>query len=386
VEYCNIRYINDVFNNVLRVDERELSSLYEDIEQASCIVPCGAGRSEQSLLISMSQLAKMRMKKRKVIQYPEGPGFPAGNMYDAASILEELYSNDGHVYLLINSGSGKTKAPLVMAEELARYIEKTGTKNFRMGLITSMPQSPIAKIVKKYGSVVRVEGRTKEEAERPLGYRTTGIMGDKFELASGFLLSTIVEGLFKGYTVEKLYGIMRREARLLGRLIDRTVESEDYRKSIDILERRSNVFGGGRGTSMFVVKTLLIRLGHVKGPLGDSVFVAGGINTPRPRAGDLGIFISYSGETQQVLNWAEQMKEMNAYVISITSQENSSLNRISDMKIVIPEGRMPGEPRWFYIRSVFITSPQPVLLCGRLEERGLPLGEDILKWYHSIME
>jgi len=329
-------------------------------------------------------MAKMKRNRKRIIG-PEGPGFPAGNMYDAAPILEELYGNDGHILLLVNSGSGKTETPLSMVKELAKYIGEKESK-FKIDLVTSMPDSPIGRIAKEYGRVIKIEGRTKEEAERTSDFGKTGIMADKFELASGLLFSGITEALYYNYDISRLYEAMETELELLGRYVGRTIKSEDYKRAIDILESRSDVWGGGRGTSSFVISTLLIRLTHVKAPLGDRVYIAGGVNTLRPRAGDLGMFVSYSGETEQVIKWVKNMKRMDACVMCVTSREDSTLGKVSDMKIVIPEERKIGEPRRFYMRSVVVMSPQPVMLCSRLKERGLPIKEEVLRWYHSITE
>jgi hypothetical protein len=43
------------------------------------------------------------------------PGFPGKNMYDAAADLERRYKK---TLLLINSGSGYSEDPLVMAQDL----------------------------------------------------------------------------------------------------------------------------------------------------------------------------------------------------------------------------------------------------------------------------
>ncbi len=92
---------------------------------------------------------------------PDDPGFPGKSMYDAAADLARRYKK---TLLLINSGSGYSDDPLVMAQDLAQYIEEKKTNRFSMGLFTSAPESPLGDIVSKYGNVVELKGRGKSKA------------------------------------------------------------------------------------------------------------------------------------------------------------------------------------------------------------------------------
>jgi D-arabinose 5-phosphate isomerase GutQ len=164
------------------------------------------------------------------------------------------------------------------------------------------------------------------------------------------------------------------------------VESETYSQIVDILEKRTNVFLGGRGTANQIANMTGIRLFHIKSFLGDNVFMARGVNTPRPRAGDLEILISFSGESKPILLWCDALKKFNGLVLAITGSGTSELARKSDLKIIIPEDLREGIPRRFYTRAAYVLSPLPVKLAERLTERGLNLPEYILSWYHSITE
>ncbi len=76
----------------------------------------------------MSQIALSQLGWRnKVVITPDDPGFPGKSMYDAAADLERRYKK---TLLLINSGSGYSDDPLVMAQDLARYIEEK--ENFQV--------------------------------------------------------------------------------------------------------------------------------------------------------------------------------------------------------------------------------------------------------------
>ena len=83
-------------------------------------------------------------------------GFQAKACMTPRQILERRYKK---TLLLINSGSGYSDDPLVVAEDLAKYIEDKKTNKFSMGLFTSAMESPLGEICGKYGNVVELKGR-----------------------------------------------------------------------------------------------------------------------------------------------------------------------------------------------------------------------------------
>jgi 6-phospho-3-hexuloisomerase len=129
-----------------------------------------------------------------------------------------------------------------------------------------------------------------------------------------------------------------------------------------------------------------IRLFHIKSFLGDGVYVTRGVNTPHPRAGDLEILLSFSGETKPVLIWCDVMKKFKGNVLAITGSKDSSLAKKADLRIILEEETKPGTPRRFYTRAAYVLSPLPVQLAERLAERGLKLPEYIISWYHSVTQ
>jgi len=366
-------------DNLVNVKKESLLPLYEDLRSADCIVCGGSGRSLHSLNVAMSQIATM--KDSKVVITREDVGFPGRGMYDAASELEKRYRK---ILLLINSGSGESEDAKDLAESLERYLEETASEKFSMGLITSNPDSSIAHIVRRHGHVVKLEGRGRQLPSEV--YSEIGIMGDIFELGSLFLLQMMTEAVFEGGSVERVFELIKKEYSILGEIIDIHVKSEAYKVSIDFLERRSDVFLGGRGTAEEVAKMTAIRLFHIKKFLGDNVYIARGVNTPRPRAGDFEILISYSGETKPVVNWGNIFKNTGGTVLSIIGNKGSLLEENSDLKILLEEKIKPGRPRRFYMRAAFLLSHLPILLTERLSQKGLKLPEYIIKWYHSVIE
>jgi 6-phospho-3-hexuloisomerase len=374
---CEIGYVNTVRDNLLDVKRDSLLLLYEDLKSADCVVCGGSGRSLYSLNAAMSQIATM--KDSKIVITPDDPGFPGKDMYNAAGELEKKYRN---ILLLINSGSGESKDPRGLVEDLEKYIEDTGSQRFTMGLVTSSINSAIGNIVRKHGHVFEVKGRRQERSSEE--YTETGIMGDIFELESLFILHMLSEALFENSPVDRVFELFESEFRVLGEMIDSNVNSEAYASLIDVMERRSDVFLGGRGTADEVVKMTAIRLAHVKKFLGDDVYVVRSVNTPRPRAGDLEILVSYSGETKSVVNWCDIFRSLNGLVLSITGTKGSSLDRKSNYRIILEEKVRLGQPRRFYMRAAFVLSPLPVRLVERFREKGLILPEYIINWYHSL--
>ena len=330
----------------------------------------------------MSQIALSQVGWRnKVVLTPDDPGFPGKNMYDAARDLERRYKK---TVLLINSGSGYSDDPLVMAQDLARYIEERKTSKFTIGLITSALESPLAQITRQYGHVVHVKGRGRLKPS--FEYSETGMMGDIFELGTLSLLCMMIEAIFRNLEVEDVFKLCREEFETIGGMIDANVKSDAYTQLVDLMEKRTNVFLGGKGTAHQIANMTAVRLFHIKSFLGDNVYVTRGVNTPHPRAGDLEILLSYTGETKPVILWAEVMKKFNGTVVAITGSPDSTLAKKADVKIILEEDVKTGTPRRFYTRAAYVLSPLPVKLAERLGQRGLKLPEYIISWYHSVTQ
>jgi len=378
----NVGYVNRIRDNILSLKRNKLLPLYEDLKSANCVVCSGSGRSLYSLNAAMSQIAMSQIGWRnKVILTPDDPGFPGKNMYDAATELERRYKK---ILLLINSGSGLSEDPLTMAQDLARYVEDKKTSKFSMGLVTSNLNSQLAQIVHENGHVIELKGRGKSKPS--FEYSEVGIMGDMFELGSLLLLCMMTEAIFRNLQVDEVFQLCEQEFAKLGPMIDSNIESETYTYLVDLLERRTNVFLGGKGTANEIVKMAGVRLFHIKGFLGDNVYIARGVNTPHPRAGDLEILVSFSGETKPLISWCDIFKKLNGTVLAITGTEKSTLAEKSDLRITLEETVKPGQPRRFYMRVAYVLSPLPVKIAERLSERGLKLPEYIISWYHSVTQ
>jgi D-arabinose 5-phosphate isomerase GutQ len=352
------------------------------LKAADCVICGGSGRSLYAINAALSQIALSQAGWRnKVVLTPDDPGFPGKSMYDAAADLERRYKK---TLLLINSGSGYSDDPLVMAQDLAEYIEEKKTSRFSMGLLTSAVKSPLAEIVGKYGNLVELKGRGKSKPGTE--YSQTGMMGDIFELGTLELLNSMIEAIFRNLEVDDIFQLCVEEFEKIGEMIDSNVNSETYTQLVDILEKRTNVFLGGKGTANEIAKMTGVRLFHIKSFLGDNVYITRGVNTPHPRAGDLEILLSFSGETRPVVIWADVIKKFAGTVFAITGSKDSTLAKKADLKIVLSEEAKPSTPRRFYTRAAYVLSPLPVMLAKRLGQRGLNLPEYIINWYHSVTQ
>src|SRR4030067_3053041 len=157
----SIGYVNKIRDNMLSIRRKDLAPLYAALKAADCVVCAGSGRSLYSINAAMSQIALSQVGWRnKVVLTPDDPGFPGKNMYDAAADLERRYKK---TLLLMNSGSGYSDDPLVMAQDLERYIAEKKTTHFSMGLVTSSLESPLAQITSQHGHVVPLKGRGKSK-------------------------------------------------------------------------------------------------------------------------------------------------------------------------------------------------------------------------------
>jgi 6-phospho-3-hexuloisomerase len=86
------------------------------------------------------------------------------------------------------------------------------------------------------------------------------------------------------------------------------------------------IFIMGAGRSGLVGKAFAMRLMH----LGFRSYVVGESTTPAVHKGDLVIAISGSGETHSIADLGLIAKEIGASLVTVTSNRNSTLGKISD--------------------------------------------------------
>ena len=378
----SLDYINKIFENLEKVDQQQIEAIYHDLKSAGVIIPSGEGRSKGALSIPASEMAKK--VRGKIIMDRSDMGFPGKDLDEAAPILRKRH---GQVCLLINSGSGKSLMPLLDAQKLASYIASSGQeRDFRIDLATSDPDSPLGKLSSKYGNMVVIEGREESNSlNASKEFRTHGIMEDMFSLASGLLFHGATKALADESPASNIPKTVKKLSTEISELLDDGATSDFYEFLLDSLEQRRSCFLAGLGSSQEVARMTGVRIGHVKMAMGDRVHVAGDSNTPSPRAGDLLIALSGSGETEIVAGWCRNFKKMGGEVAAIVGSPKSTIGSVSDHSFVIQSGNEHGKPDDFYMKAAFALSPLPIYLVERVEARGLKLPEYILRWHRSVI-
>ncbi len=410
-ERRGFRYISRVVENVKRVRESDLRAIYEDLSEADCIILVGEGRSQGALFIGMGQI-------NKTVRTVEDIDFPGRNILDAAPKLERMHRK---IVVLVNSGSGETPIPKIVAQQLAEYIEKTHSEKFKIDAIVSNPKSSVGEIARSFGSVVVLAGRDdesrkrkrsgsgedstrnstadagvarvarekgdaredgkkeeKEDEEKEEDILESGIMNDIYELGSLLILQKIKECINEGEGFECLTAAINEEAGAIREVVSDFIRCELYGDIIDELERRNRIIIGGFGPARHVAMMTAIRLQHVKRAIGDDAYLAGPF-APRPRAGDILFLISWSGETLPLLEWCRKHKEIGGSVYSIVGNYSTLAEQSKSFRLNAPVSV-------FYERATFALSPLPLHLVERLRERGFELPEYIMRWFHSIMQ
>lgn len=380
-EISSMTFVNRIFQNLEQTNRNEIEALYHDMKGAGVILPSGEGRSKGALSIACSEMAKMR--GGKLVLDRGDIGFPGRNMIEAAPILKQRF---GQVCLLINSGSGKSLMPLLDAQGLAMHIAEQGnSRDFRVDVVTSERESPIGKLGSRYGNVLVLKGRQPdEEPTESKEFRSTGIMEDLFILGTGVLFQAIAEALYEEAASERVIARSKELSTEIGTLVDQIVVSDFFKALVEALEQRHSCFFVGLGSGREVARMTAVRVGHVKRAMGDQIYVAGESNTPAPRAGDVLVVISHSGETEIVAGWCKNFKRMGAVVASILGNPDSTIGAASDLSFTIRGDSSEGRPNSFYVKSAFALSPLPIYMVERIAERGLRLPEYILKWHHSV--
>lgn len=174
------------------------------------------------------------------------------------------------------------------------------------------------------------------------------------------------------------------------------IDSESVTKMLDMLIDAKNVFIIGLGRSGLVARAFAMRLMH----LGISVFVVGETITPAINEDDCLLAISGSGETSFIISTATTSKNRNAKIIAVTSYDDSTLGKLSDL-IIHVKGRTKIDSEKDYIKRQINGRHQPlaplgtmfeittlVFLEGVIAEMMNKMGktEDDLKARHTVLE
>jgi len=98
-----------------------------------------------------------------------------------------------------------------------------------------------------------------------------------------------------------------------------------------MLNGANRIFVMGAGRSGLVARSFAMRLMHI----GFQVYVVGEITTPAVTAGDVVVAISGSGNTRTISEFGEICKRLNVRLITVTSNRDSKLGKISDLAVIV---------------------------------------------------
>jgi len=112
----------------------------------------------------------------------------------------------------------------------------------------------------------------------------------------------------------------------------RQVPTENLIRAAALIESFPRIFVTGAGRSGLCMRAFGMRLMH----LGKTVYVVGETTTPSITMGDLLILGSGSGRTTSLLAMAEQARRQGAQVLLFTTDAESPLAKLSNLRVVIP--------------------------------------------------
>ncbi|HMK45788.1 MAG TPA: 6-phospho-3-hexuloisomerase [Methanocella sp.] len=120
---------------------------------------------------------------------------------------------------------------------------------------------------------------------------------------------------------------------------------EEFARTLNSANR---IFVMGAGRSGLVAKSFAMRLMHI----GFQVYVVGEIVTPAVSTGDVVVAISGSGNTRTISEFGEICKKLNVRLVTVTSNSNSVLGRMSDLIILIDVKQRPQQSKEYMERQL----------------------------------
>lgn len=113
--------------------------------------------------------------------------------------------------------------------------------------------------------------------------------------------------------------------------VSRSIDMAAIEEFARRLNAANRIFVMGAGRSGLVAKSFAMRLMHI----GYQVYVVGEIVTPAVAAGDVVVAISGSGNTRTISEFGEICKKLNVTLITVTTNKDSALGRISDLVVIV---------------------------------------------------
>ncbi len=112
----------------------------------------------------------------------------------------------------------------------------------------------------------------------------------------------------------------------------RQVSAGNLMQAVALMESSSRIFVAGAGRSGLCMRAFGMRLMH----LGKAVYVVGETTTSSIAATDLLVLGSGSGRTTSLVAMAEQARRRGAQVLLFTTDAESPIAKLSNLRVVIP--------------------------------------------------
>jgi 6-phospho-3-hexuloisomerase len=109
-------------------------------------------------------------------------------------------------------------------------------------------------------------------------------------------------------------------------------ECQSALQLVQAVSQASKIVTCGAGRMGLMARAFAMRLKH----LNRDAYHIGDCNVPRIGPGDLLVACSGSGETKTVLTLVETAKFSGASVALLTTRESSSMEKLADIKIILP--------------------------------------------------
>jgi len=143
----------------------------------------------------------------------------------------------------------------------------------------------------------------------------------------------------------------------------RAIDQKSIDQFVESLINAKRIFIVGAGRSGLVAKAFGMRLMH----LGFTVYVVGEVITPAINKDDLLIIVSGSGQTLSPIVAARIAKEKGVKIVSITSNPDSDIGKISEVVVQI-KGRRPEDAKRDYEARQLLGNHEPLTPLGTLFE------------------
>lgn len=172
---------------------------------------------------------------------------------------------------------------------------------------------------------------------------------------------------------------------LLNKITDILGQTDDSyeAKLVSMCDEAKRIFITGAGRSKLVGNFLGMRLMHS----GYETYVQGEVATPSIRSGDLLIVISGSGETTQLVSFANKAKSEGAKVILICSKSKSTIGDIADQTVQIGNDDSFATTKGMPMGTMFELSTLIFLeatISYLIHEKGI--AEEDMRYRHANME